>query len=32
MSGIDWRLIAALGCQESHWDAAATSPTGVRGQ
>ena len=30
-SGIDWRLIAALGYQESHWDAAATSPTGVRG-
>jgi len=31
VSGIDWRLIAALGYQESHWDAAATSPTGVRG-
>jgi len=31
LSGIDWRLIAALGYQESHWDAAATSPTGVRG-
>lgn len=30
-SGIDWRLIAALGYQESHWDAEATSPTGVRG-
>ena len=30
-SGIDWRLIAALGYQESHWDASATSPTGVRG-
>ena len=30
-SGIDWRLIAALGYQESHWDADATSPTGVRG-
>jgi hypothetical protein len=31
LSGIDWRLIAAIGYQESHWDAAATSPTGVRG-
>jgi len=31
VSGIDWRLLAALGYQESHWDAAATSPTGVRG-
>jgi len=31
VSGIDWRLIAALGYQESHWDAAATSPTCVRG-
>ncbi len=31
VSGIDWRLIAALGYQESHWDPAATSPTGVRG-
>jgi membrane-bound lytic murein transglycosylase F len=31
MSGIDWRLIAAIGYQESHWDASATSPTGVRG-
>jgi membrane-bound lytic murein transglycosylase F len=30
-SGIDWRLVAALGYQESHWDADATSPTGVRG-
>jgi membrane-bound lytic murein transglycosylase F len=30
-SGIDWRLLAALGYQESHWDASATSPTGVRG-
>src|SRR5207253_6211038 len=26
-----WRLIAAIGYQESHWDARATSPTGVRG-
>ena len=31
LSGIDWRLLAALGYQESHWDASATSPTGVRG-
>jgi membrane-bound lytic murein transglycosylase F len=30
-SGIDWRLIAAIGYQESHWDTNATSPTGVRG-
>ncbi|HEY2627610.1 MAG TPA: membrane-bound lytic murein transglycosylase MltF [Usitatibacter sp.] len=30
-TGIDWRLIAAIGYQESHWDANATSPTGVRG-
>jgi membrane-bound lytic murein transglycosylase F len=31
VSGIDWRLIAAIGYQESHWDPSATSPTGVRG-
>ena len=31
LSGLDWRLLAALGYQESHWDAGATSPTGVRG-
>jgi membrane-bound lytic murein transglycosylase F len=31
VSGIDWRLIAAIGYQESHWDPLATSPTGVRG-
>ncbi len=31
ISGVDWRLIAALGYQESHWNASATSPTGVRG-
>ncbi|MDD5330248.1 MAG: membrane-bound lytic murein transglycosylase MltF [Sulfuricella sp.] len=30
-SEIDWRLIAALGYQESHWNPFATSPTGVRG-
>ncbi|MDD5404567.1 MAG: membrane-bound lytic murein transglycosylase MltF [Sulfuricella sp.] len=28
---LDWRLIAAIGYQESHWDTLATSPTGVRG-
>ncbi len=27
----DWRLIAALSYQESHWNPNATSPTGVRG-
>ena len=31
VTGIDWRLLAAVGYQESHWDALATSPTGVRG-
>ena len=31
MSGVDWRLIAAIGYQESHWNPLATSPTGVRG-
>lgn len=30
-TGIDWRLLAAIGYQESRWDAAAVSPTGVRG-
>jgi membrane-bound lytic murein transglycosylase F len=29
--GIDWRLLAAIGYQESHWDPGATSYTGVRG-
>jgi membrane-bound lytic murein transglycosylase MltF len=28
---IDWRLLAAIGYQESHWDPLAISPTGVRG-
>ena len=28
---IDWRLLAAIGYQESHWDPNAVSPTGVRG-
>ena len=29
--GVDWRLLAAIGYQESHWIPTATSPTGVRG-
>lgn len=29
--GIDWRLLAAQGYQESHWRKNAVSPTGVRG-
>ena len=29
--GMDWRLLAAIGYQESHWDPTAVSPTGVRG-
>ncbi|MCK4843016.1 MAG: membrane-bound lytic murein transglycosylase MltF [Methylococcales bacterium] len=28
---IDWRLLAAIGYQESHWRADVTSPTGVKG-
>jgi membrane-bound lytic murein transglycosylase F len=28
---VDWRLLAAIGYQESHWDPDATSRTGVRG-
>ncbi|MDN5871717.1 MAG: membrane-bound lytic murein transglycosylase MltF [Nitrococcus sp.] len=28
---LDWRLLAAMGYQESHWDPEAVSPTGVRG-
>jgi membrane-bound lytic murein transglycosylase F len=28
---VDWRLLAAMGYQESHWDPQAASPTGVRG-
>jgi membrane-bound lytic murein transglycosylase F len=31
MHDIDWRLLAAMGYQESHWDPNAISPTGVRG-
>ncbi|KAF0100704.1 MAG: family 3 extracellular solute-binding protein [bacterium] len=30
-TGLDWRLLAAIGYQESQWDAHAQSPTGVRG-
>ena len=30
-TGLDWRLLAAIAYQESHWDSHATSPTGVRG-
>jgi membrane-bound lytic murein transglycosylase F len=29
--GVDWRLLAAIGYQESHWRSQARSPTGVRG-
>ena len=29
--GVDWRLLAAIGYQESHWNPLATSHTGVRG-
>lgn len=28
---LDWRLLAAMSYQESHWDPLAKSPTGVRG-
>lgn len=31
VTGIDWRILAALSYQESHWNPLATSPTGVRG-
>jgi len=30
-TGVDWRLLAAIGYQESHWNPKAVSPTGVRG-
>jgi len=30
-TAIDWRLLAAIGYQESHWRSKAVSPTGVRG-
>ena len=29
--GFDWRLLAAISYQESHWKKSARSPTGVRG-
>jgi membrane-bound lytic murein transglycosylase F len=29
--GVDWRLLAAMAYQESHWNPDAVSPTGVRG-
>lgn len=29
--GVDWRLLAAIGYQESRWDPGAVSRTGVRG-
>lgn len=28
---LDWKLLAAIGYQESHWNPDAVSPTGVRG-
>jgi membrane-bound lytic murein transglycosylase F len=31
VTGLDWRLLAAIGYQESHWREDAVSPTGVRG-
>ncbi|TAJ20778.1 MAG: membrane-bound lytic murein transglycosylase MltF [Rugosibacter sp.] len=31
LTGIDWRLLAALAYHESHWDPLATSATNVRG-
>jgi membrane-bound lytic murein transglycosylase F len=31
ITGIDWRMLAALSYQESHWDTFNTSPTNVRG-
>lgn len=30
-TAFDWRLLAAIAYQESHWNPLATSPTGVRG-
>ena len=30
-TGVDWRLLAAMAYQESHWDPLAVSPTGVKG-
>jgi membrane-bound lytic murein transglycosylase F len=31
LNGVDWRLLAAIGYQESHWRSHAVSPTGVKG-
>ena len=31
VTGIDWRLLASISYQESHWDTFNTSPTNVRG-
>lgn len=31
INDFDWRLLAAVGYQESHWNPNAVSPTGVRG-
>ncbi len=31
ITGIDWRLLAAISYRESHWDRLNTSPTNVRG-
>ncbi|HEY8355033.1 MAG TPA: membrane-bound lytic murein transglycosylase MltF [Methylophilaceae bacterium] len=31
LTGIDWRLLAAVSYRESHWDRLNTSPTNVRG-
>ncbi|PKO47738.1 MAG: membrane-bound lytic murein transglycosylase MltF [Betaproteobacteria bacterium HGW-Betaproteobacteria-22] len=31
LTGLDWRLLAALSYRESHWDTYNTSPTNVRG-
>ncbi len=31
ITSLDWRLLAAISYQESHWDTFSTSPTNVRG-
>jgi membrane-bound lytic murein transglycosylase F len=31
LTGLDWRLLAALSYRESHWNTFSTSPTNVRG-
>lgn len=31
LTGLDWRLLAAVSYRESHWDTFNTSPTNVRG-